>query len=90
MLLSSVLSLYMWNSCNLLNEAPFTACHSHTDPAPYITACTDTLCKYPAVDGLNCQFLEAYAKACSLYSNITLEDWRSKAGCCKTCLASVQ
>ncbi|KAE8277343.1 hypothetical protein D5F01_LYC24748 [Larimichthys crocea] len=76
----------MTERCNLLNEAPFTACHNHTDPAPYITACTDTLCKYPAVDGLGCQFLEAYAKACSLYS--TLEDWRSKAGCCKTCLAS--
>ncbi|KAE8277196.1 hypothetical protein D5F01_LYC24968 [Larimichthys crocea] len=71
----------MTERCNLLNEAPFTACHNHTDPAPYITACTDTLCKYPAVDGLGCQFLEAYAKACSLYSNITLEDWRSKAGC---------
>ncbi|KAG8005880.1 hypothetical protein GBF38_004897 [Nibea albiflora] len=69
------------DSCNLLNEAPFTACHNHTDPAPYITACTDTLCKYPAVDRLSCQFLEAYAKACRLYSNITLEDWRSNAGC---------
>lgn len=71
----------MTERCNLLNEAPFTACHSHIDPAPYITACNDTLCKYPAVDGLSCQFLEAYAKACRLYSNITLQDWRSKAGC---------
>ncbi|KAG8012972.1 Alpha-tectorin [Nibea albiflora] len=71
----------MTKRCNLLNEAPFTACHNHTDPAPYITACTDTLCKYPAVDRLSCQFLEAYAKACRLYSNITLEDWRSNAGC---------
>ncbi|XP_017295460.1 uncharacterized protein LOC108250204 [Kryptolebias marmoratus] len=65
--------------CNLLKEAPFTSCP--IDPEPYITACTDTLCKYPAVDGLKCQFLEAYVKACSLFSNTTLEDWRSKAEC---------
>ncbi|XP_044039836.1 alpha-tectorin-like isoform X3 [Siniperca chuatsi] len=67
--------------CNLLKEAPFTTCHSHTDPTPYITACTETLCNYPAVDGLNCQFLEAYARVCSLRSNDKLVDWRSKAGC---------
>lgn len=67
--------------CNLLKEAPFTSCHSHTNPEPYITACTNTLCKYPAVDGLNCQFLEAYARACSLHSKDTLKDWRSKASC---------
>ncbi|XP_037627310.1 alpha-tectorin-like [Sebastes umbrosus] len=73
----------MTERCNLLKEAPFTSCHSHIDPEPYITACNDTLCRYPAVDGLNCQFLEAYAGACSLMSNDTLEDWRAKARCCK-------
>ncbi|XP_042283066.1 uncharacterized protein LOC121907522 [Thunnus maccoyii] len=67
--------------CNLLKEDPFTFCHNHTNPEPFITACTNTLCKYPAVDGLNCQFLEAYARACSLQSKDTLEDWRSKASC---------
>ncbi|XP_047442036.1 uncharacterized protein LOC125008728 [Mugil cephalus] len=65
--------------CNLLKEAPFTTCTM--DPEPYITACIDTLCTYPALDGLNCQFLEAYARACSLYSDGTLEGWRSKASC---------
>ncbi|XP_044043029.1 uncharacterized protein LOC122871757 [Siniperca chuatsi] len=67
--------------CNLMRQAPFTACHSLTDPEPYITACTNTLCKYPEVDDLKCQFLEAYAKSCNLKGSIGLEDWRSKAGC---------
>ncbi|XP_045919973.1 IgGFc-binding protein-like [Micropterus dolomieu] len=76
--------------CNLLNEAPFTACHNYTNPEPYITACTDTMCNYPPADGLHCQFLEAYARACSLYSSNTLEDLMSEAGCCKTLINSIQ
>ncbi|XP_039461534.1 uncharacterized protein LOC120435699 [Oreochromis aureus] len=66
--------------CNLLKKAPFSSCNSDIDPEPYITACTDILCKYPAVDGLNCQFLKAYARACSLH-NHTLDGWTSKTGC---------
>uniref|UniRef100_A0A3B4VDB8 Pancreatic secretory granule membrane major glycoprotein GP2-like n=1 Tax=Seriola dumerili TaxID=41447 RepID=A0A3B4VDB8_SERDU len=73
------LSEYSASGCNLLKEAFFTACHTHIDPQPYATACANILCKYPAVDGLNCQFLEAYARACSLYSKDTMEGWRSKA-----------
>ncbi|XP_068585438.1 pancreatic secretory granule membrane major glycoprotein GP2-like [Cebidichthys violaceus] len=68
-------------SCDLLRQPPFTACHSHTDPEPYVAVCKDTLCKYPAVDGLNCQFMEAYAKSCSLKDDVTLADWRSTVGC---------
>uniref|UniRef100_A0A8C7ZKZ2 ZP domain-containing protein n=1 Tax=Oryzias sinensis TaxID=183150 RepID=A0A8C7ZKZ2_9TELE len=49
--------------CNILKSAPFSSCNIHVDPESYIIACTETLCKYPAVDGLRCQFLEAYAKA---------------------------
>ncbi|XP_070771069.1 alpha-tectorin-like [Enoplosus armatus] len=67
--------------CNLLKQAPFAACNKRIDPEPFITACTDTLCKYPAVDGLKCQFLEAYARACSQHSNVTVESWRSKTSC---------
>ncbi|KAL4008046.1 hypothetical protein ACER0C_001898 [Sarotherodon galilaeus] len=66
--------------CNLLKKAPFSSCNSDIDPEPYITACTDTLCKYPAVDGLNCQFLKAYARACSLH-NHALDGWTSKTSC---------
>ncbi|KAG8004497.1 Uromodulin, partial [Nibea albiflora] len=65
--------------CNLMRQAPFTACS--TDPEPFITACTNTLCKYPAVDGLKCQFFDAYARSCSLENNVTLENWGSKTGC---------
>uniref|UniRef100_A0A3P8QIZ5 Sperm plasma glycoprotein 120 n=1 Tax=Astatotilapia calliptera TaxID=8154 RepID=A0A3P8QIZ5_ASTCA len=74
------LSEYSSTSCNLLKEAPFSSCNTDIDPEPYITACTDTLCKYPAVDGLNCQFLKAYARACSLH-NHTLDGWTSNTGC---------
>ncbi|XP_041841204.1 uromodulin-like [Melanotaenia boesemani] len=70
----------MTERCNLLMEAPFSSCNTIVDPAPYITACNATLCKYPAVDGLGCQFLWAYARACSL-SNVTLESWWSEAQC---------
>ncbi|KAI9515502.1 hypothetical protein NQZ68_025006 [Dissostichus eleginoides] len=56
----------MTDRCNLLKKAPFTSCHSLIDPAPYITACIDMLCKYPALDGLNCQFLQAYAEASAM------------------------
>ncbi|XP_060945044.1 alpha-tectorin-like [Limanda limanda] len=66
--------------CNLLKQAPFTACNMQHDPEPFVTACTQTLCKYPEGDGLKCQFLEAYARACSL-SNITVEEWKSETRC---------
>ncbi|TKS66416.1 Neuronal acetylcholine receptor subunit alpha-2 [Collichthys lucidus] len=65
--------------CNLMRQAPFTGCD--TDPEPFITACTNTLCKYPTVDGLKCQFFDAYARSCSLEKNVTLENWGSKTGC---------
>ncbi|XP_041821683.1 uncharacterized protein LOC121626990 [Chelmon rostratus] len=78
---SSIDCTAMTERCNLLLEEPFTACHNHTDPESYVNACIDTLCKYPAVDGLNCQFLEAYARHCSLRSINILDSWRSTAGC---------
>ncbi|XP_041821677.1 uncharacterized protein LOC121626985 [Chelmon rostratus] len=78
---SSINCTMMTERCNLLLEEPFTACHNHTDPESYINACIDTLCKYPAVDGLNCQFLEAYASDCSLLSDDILDSWRSTVGC---------
>uniref|UniRef100_A0A3Q2PQU2 Alpha-tectorin-like n=1 Tax=Fundulus heteroclitus TaxID=8078 RepID=A0A3Q2PQU2_FUNHE len=66
-------------SCNLLKEAPFSACD--INPEPYITACTRTLCSYPDQDGLKCQFLEAYARTCRLKRNATLVGWRTKTEC---------
>uniref|UniRef100_A0A3P9I9A5 ZP domain-containing protein n=1 Tax=Oryzias latipes TaxID=8090 RepID=A0A3P9I9A5_ORYLA len=49
--------------CNILKSAPFSSCNNDVDPESYIIACRNTLNKYPAVDGLRCQFLKAYAKA---------------------------
>ncbi|XP_023821554.2 uromodulin-like isoform X2 [Oryzias latipes] len=66
--------------CNILKSAPFSSCNIHVDPESYIIACTETLCKYPAVDGLRCQFLEAYAKACQ-NSQATVQNWRTAAKC---------
>ncbi|XP_042350087.1 alpha-tectorin-like [Plectropomus leopardus] len=67
--------------CNLLTQAPFMTCHSNVGHTPYVTACTNTLCHYPAKDGLKCQFLEAYARACSLYSDDAMDSWRTSAAC---------
>uniref|UniRef100_A0A8C9Z5S6 ZP domain-containing protein n=1 Tax=Sander lucioperca TaxID=283035 RepID=A0A8C9Z5S6_SANLU len=71
--------------CNLLMQAPFTDCHDQVNPAPYITACAETSCKFPTEEGLalSCQFLDAYAKTCSLNTTITLGDWRSPDDCRK-------
>ncbi|XP_072233021.1 alpha-tectorin-like [Leuresthes tenuis] len=70
----------MTDRCNLLMEAPFSSCHDEVDPAPYVIACSDTLCRYPSVDGLRCQFLGAYARACHQNSS-ALEEWWSAAQC---------
>ncbi|XP_061565815.1 alpha-tectorin-like isoform X2 [Cololabis saira] len=70
----------MKERCNILMKEPFSSCHADITPDPYITACKDTMCKYPDEDGLRCQFLEAYARACSLM-NIELGEWRSNEQC---------
>ncbi|KAM3608352.1 uncharacterized protein V6R79_023620 [Siganus canaliculatus] len=67
--------------CNTMKLAPFSVCNTHINPEPFIAACTRTLCKYPSVDGLKCQFLEAYARVCSLHSNVTMDSWRSQTSC---------
>ncbi|XP_037331435.2 alpha-tectorin-like [Pungitius pungitius] len=66
--------------CELLNQPPFDACHQHIDTDAYVAACNNTLCVYPAVDGLHCQFLEAYAESCSL-KEVPLGDWRTTVQC---------
>ncbi|KAM9855728.1 uncharacterized protein ACBR49_001912 [Aulostomus maculatus] len=66
--------------CNLLRGGPFAACNYQIDPEPYINACKETLCRYPLVDGLTCQFLEAYATVCEIRTNTELS-WRSTLSC---------
>ncbi|KAK2863509.1 hypothetical protein Q5P01_003042 [Channa striata] len=67
--------------CNRLKEEPFTSCHSVVDPTPYISACAETLCSYPSVDGVNCEFLGAYVRACSLHGVNVSSDWSTQADC---------
>ncbi|XP_072770485.1 uncharacterized protein [Nerophis lumbriciformis] len=67
--------------CQVLNGPDLTDCHMVIDPVPYIAACNYTLCHYPDVDGLRCEFLEAYAHACSLKQDHMLDDWRTDANC---------
>ncbi|PWA19408.1 hypothetical protein CCH79_00017162, partial [Gambusia affinis] len=74
-------SEYSDTGCSLLQEGSFTECNSYVDPEPFIQACTQTLCKYPAVDGLPCNFLKGYAEVCKYKSNVTVEDWRSHTSC---------
>ncbi|XP_061827923.1 alpha-tectorin-like [Nerophis lumbriciformis] len=67
--------------CQVLNGPDFADCHAVVDSGPYIAACNQTLCHYPDVDGLRCEFLEAYAHACSLKQDHMLDDWRTDANC---------
>uniref|UniRef100_A0A8C7XVY8 ZP domain-containing protein n=1 Tax=Oryzias sinensis TaxID=183150 RepID=A0A8C7XVY8_9TELE len=68
--------------CDVLQRAPFDICSSNINPQPFMSACSETLCKYPAKDGLECQFLEAYAKACQLHSGVRVEGWRTQTSYC--------
>uniref|UniRef100_A0A3P8TQW2 ZP domain-containing protein n=1 Tax=Amphiprion percula TaxID=161767 RepID=A0A3P8TQW2_AMPPE len=77
---SSIDCMAVAERCSLLNKPPFDICHQHSGPQPFITACSQTLCEYPALDGFNCQFLEAYARSCQL-NNVTLKTWRPGASC---------
>ncbi|XP_017290022.1 alpha-tectorin [Kryptolebias marmoratus] len=67
--------------CSLLKQHPFFIYNLFIDPEPYITACTNILCNYPMVDGLRCQFMEAYTKTCDLQSGNILGDWRPAVSC---------
>ncbi|XP_024143351.1 uncharacterized protein LOC112155730 [Oryzias melastigma] len=66
--------------CDILKSAPFSSCNLYVDPEPYIIACRSTLCKYPSVDNLRCQFLKAYAKACEK-KQVDLQNWWTTAQC---------
>ncbi|XP_053733758.1 alpha-tectorin-like [Synchiropus splendidus] len=67
--------------CNLLLEAPFTSCHDLVDPQPFISACNMTLCSYPSVDDIKCQFMEAYTRVCEQQGDIVEDSWRFDTVC---------
>ncbi|XP_055370321.1 zonadhesin-like isoform X2 [Betta splendens] len=66
--------------CNLLRASPFASCNDLVDPQPYISACVATMCRYPSVDELRCQFPQAYAGACSLRGG-GAGSWWGAVGC---------
>uniref|UniRef100_A0A3Q3A6Y5 Pancreatic secretory granule membrane major glycoprotein GP2-like n=1 Tax=Kryptolebias marmoratus TaxID=37003 RepID=A0A3Q3A6Y5_KRYMA len=78
---SSINCTTVTESCNILKAAPFSSCNANIDPTPYINACMQTMCRYPIVDGLGCQFLWAYARACSLNSSAIQVDWEADTKC---------
>ncbi|XP_053733518.1 alpha-tectorin-like [Synchiropus splendidus] len=67
--------------CNQLTRGPFTPCHRHVDPTPFVSICKDTLCSHPSVGNLKCQFMEAYSRACQLRGNFTVNNWRADTIC---------
>ncbi|XP_017297450.2 uncharacterized protein LOC108251611, partial [Kryptolebias marmoratus] len=67
--------------CNELRDPLLSDCNADIDPTPYINACSETLCKYSAADGLRCQFMRAYARACSLNGHNVPNAWRIKTRC---------
>uniref|UniRef100_UPI0037E9AEF6 alpha-tectorin-like n=1 Tax=Semicossyphus pulcher TaxID=241346 RepID=UPI0037E9AEF6 len=68
-------------SCDVLKSTPFTSCNGVVKPDPYIKACKETMCKYPAEDNLMCSFLEAYARACKVQGRQDVTGFRSSASC---------
>ncbi|XP_059181139.1 uromodulin-like [Centropristis striata] len=66
--------------CDVLLQSPFTSCHAHIRPEHYVSSCNRTMCSYPAVDEVNCQFFNAYAKACSMILANT-PGWKSNTMC---------
>uniref|UniRef100_A0A3Q2ZAC6 Uncharacterized LOC109519237 n=1 Tax=Hippocampus comes TaxID=109280 RepID=A0A3Q2ZAC6_HIPCM len=66
--------------CHLMWQDPFTQCHVHINPEPFVSACVNNLSRYPALDGLKCDLMEAYVRACHDQSNVSIDGWRSMAG----------
>uniref|UniRef100_A0A3Q2Z7J6 Uncharacterized LOC109519237 n=1 Tax=Hippocampus comes TaxID=109280 RepID=A0A3Q2Z7J6_HIPCM len=67
--------------CHLMWQDPFTQCHVHINPEPFVSACVNNLSRYPALDGLKCDLMEAYVRACHDQSNVSIDGWRSMAKC---------
>lgn len=80
---SSMSSFSTHDRCHLMWQDPFTQCHVHINPEPFISACVNNLCRYPALDGLKCHLMEAYVRACHDQSNVSIDGWRSMAKCGK-------
>lgn len=69
------------SQCSRLEKAPFTACHKHVDPGPFMENCKQDVCACSGNRDCWCPALEAYAYQCAR-QGLTLS-WKAKRACSK-------
>ncbi|XP_051885648.1 otogelin-like [Pristis pectinata] len=73
------------NLCTVLLGYPFTLCHYHVQPYPYMASCMNELCTYGPDDNTTlCGVLTEYARACA-QANRPLNGWRQLFNQCVEC-----
>ncbi|XP_077384324.1 IgGFc-binding protein [Festucalex cinctus] len=73
------------NKCTLLKrkDGPFSDCHLHIDPQPFVDSCESNLCLHGAASSV-CKVLTAYASVCQRLGG-RIQNWREIAKCRLTC-----
>uniref|UniRef100_A0A096M0V5 VWFD domain-containing protein n=1 Tax=Poecilia formosa TaxID=48698 RepID=A0A096M0V5_POEFO len=61
-------------------SGPFSSCHLHSDPQPFLTSCVYDLCLYTSANGMLCSAVSAYEKTCTNLG-LSIPDWRSPLRC---------
>ncbi|XP_024118852.1 otogelin isoform X2 [Oryzias melastigma] len=76
--------------CSMLLNPPFQSCHDFVSPLPYMTSCSNDLCKSGPSGDVVCQVLSEYARACA-HADHPLHDWRRDIPqCVKQCPVGLQ
>uniref|UniRef100_A0A7N4P0N7 VWFD domain-containing protein n=1 Tax=Sarcophilus harrisii TaxID=9305 RepID=A0A7N4P0N7_SARHA len=72
--------------CGMLSLAtgPFALCHDILDPQSFLKDCVYDLCASNGDRPSLCRALDSYATACR-EQGVTVQDWRTAAGCPMTC-----
>ncbi|XP_067399060.1 IgGFc-binding protein-like [Emydura macquarii macquarii] len=65
-------------------KGPFSSCHSHIDPGPYLSDCIFDLCVSGGDSSVLCQSIQTYAAACQR-ANVTILPWRNESFCAPQC-----
>ncbi|XP_077431734.1 IgGFc-binding protein-like [Vanacampus margaritifer] len=73
------------NKCTLLKrkDGPFSDCHLHIDPEPFVRSCENNLCLNGAASSV-CKVLTAYASICQRLGG-RIQNWREITKCHLTC-----
>ena len=74
-------------TCNVLNSAPFTSCHSKVNREPYVANCKRDFCDCSRTsrdqrDACACKVIASYARACA-QAGVDMDDWISSTRCSK-------